>query len=89
MHEYKKGKLVIGISHMKNMLEIDLESVATPKDLINSNKYESCQFRCGLTSIPKLDGFLISPNKNSISLVCLESGKVQKLINATSYPKLG
>ena len=29
MHEYKKGKLVIGISQMKNMIEIDLDSLTT------------------------------------------------------------
>ena len=34
MHEYQKGKLVIGVFQMKNMIEIDLDSL-TITDLEN------------------------------------------------------
>ena len=73
MYEHSRNNLVVGTRRNKDLIEIDLDKEAT-RLIVAQNQTEGMEAKCGIETIPGLDGFLLCPSQDSISLVCIKEG---------------
>ena len=85
VYEYAREQLLVACLKNKNVVQFDLEKRKV-REIVAEDQLEDNDYKNWITQIPRLNGFFVCAGKRFINLICLKSGKMQKLIDASSSP---